>query len=112
MSDSSELRFKVAVDENHVPEAIAWSAEGMQEAGIADALLIGLWDPEAKNSMRMDLWTKNMNVEDMKIFFHQSLLSMADTFSRATGEEIAAKHLRDFAMAFGEDLGIIKQGEG
>jgi hypothetical protein len=30
--------------------------------------------------MRIDLWTKEMPVDEMKIFFHQTLVAMSDTF--------------------------------
>jgi gliding motility-associated protein GldC len=36
--------------------------------------------------MRIDLWTKEMPVDEMKIFFHQTLVAMSDTFHRATGD--------------------------
>jgi hypothetical protein len=29
--------------------------------------------------MRIDLWTKEMPVDEMKIFFHQTLVAMSDT---------------------------------
>jgi gliding motility-associated protein GldC len=46
--------------------------------------------------MRIDLWTKEMPVDEMKIFFHQTLVAMSDTFHRATGDEKMAETMKDF----------------
>jgi gliding motility-associated protein GldC len=49
--------------------------------------MLSVWDSKSKESMRIDLWTKEMPVDEMKIFFHQTLVAMSDTFHRATGEK-------------------------
>jgi gliding motility-associated protein GldC len=48
-----------------------------------------------------------MNVEEMKIFFHQTLLTMADTFEKATGEKNICDDMRDYCMHFAEKMKII-----
>jgi gliding motility-associated protein GldC len=50
--------------------------------------------------MRIDLWTKEMPVDEMKIFFHQTLVAMSDTFHRATGDEKMAETMKDFLRIF------------
>ncbi len=40
-------------------------------------------------------------VDEMKQFYHQNLLTMADTLERATNDAEAAKSLRNFAQEFG-----------
>ena len=69
--------------------------------------MIALWDAKEYNTLRIDLWTNDMMVDEMKLFYHQSLLSMADTFERATGEVEAAKDMRAFAQQFGEKMNLI-----
>jgi len=108
--ESSEIKFTVHLDENKVPETIEWGASDPGEKGECKATMINIWDSEAKNTLRIDLWTKDMEVDDMKIFFHQTLLSMSDTLARATGEEALATEMRDFAQGLGEKMGIIKRG--
>jgi gliding motility-associated protein GldC len=44
--------------------------------------MLSVWDSKVKESMRIDLWTKEMPVDEMKIFFHQTLVAMSDTFHR------------------------------
>ena len=63
----------------------------LKRAGVNDAeakaFLLSVWDHETKNALRIDLWTKDMPVDDMKMFFYQTLLAMSDTFMRATQDE-------------------------
>lgn len=102
---TSEIRLKVGLDENRVPEALSWSAE---DGGInneeAKAMLLSVWDDKNKESLKIDLWTKDMPVEEMKIFFHQTLTTMADTFYKATQDEKMTATMKDFCDYFAEKL--------
>ena len=53
----------------------------------AKALMMALWDGEDKTAMRIDLWTKDMMVDEMADFYYQVLLTMADTYDRATNHQ-------------------------
>jgi gliding motility-associated protein GldC len=68
-----------------------------------------MWDEKAKNTLRMDLWTKEMSVEEMKQFFHQTLLTMADTFERATGDTRITGDMRDFCYYFAERMNLLEK---
>ena len=50
-----------------------------------------------------------MSVEEMKQFFHQSLLTMADTFEKATGETLITADLRDYCYHFAEKMNILPE---
>jgi len=76
---------------------------------MTSAFLLSLWDPNEKNTMKIDLWTKDMSIEEMKQFFHQSLLSMADTFEKATGENLICEDLRDYCYHFAEKMKIMPE---
>lgn len=106
---TSEIKFTVSVDENNVPLAIRWEAQDAGEKSAAKSVMISLWDEKEKNTLRIDLWTKDMLVDEMKIFFHQSMLSMADTLERATGEDKLAGDLRDYCAHFAEKLNLLKK---
>ena len=45
-----------------------------------------------------------MRTDEMKHFFHQTLVSMADTLARATNEDKMAADMRDFCHHFAEKL--------
>lgn len=100
----SEIKFTVELDENHVPERIEWAAEDGNAQSTCKATLISLWDEKEQNTLRIDLWTKEMTVDDMKAFFHQNIMTMADTFQRATGEEKMAMQMREFGEYFAEHM--------
>ena len=108
---TSEIRLNVGLDENKIPETIKWTAE---DGGIADeetkAIMLSVWDNKKKESLRIDLWTKDMPVDEMKIFFHQTLSAMADTFERATDDKKMSATMRDFCEYFAEKLEL-KRGE-
>lgn len=100
----SEITIRLQMDENHVPEHIEWKAEDGNGQGVGKAMLLSFWDAEELNTMRIDLWTKEMTVEEMKAFFHQNILTLADTFERATNEDRMAAQMRDFADYFAEHM--------
>ncbi|WP_347050589.1 gliding motility protein GldC [Flavobacterium olei] len=106
---NSEIRFNVELDENRVPEKLTWSAQdGGVQAEEAKAIMLSIWDSKAKETMRIDLWTKEMPVDEMKIFFHQTLVAMADTFKRATDDEKMSDTMKDFCDYFAEKLELTK----
>lgn len=107
---TSEIRLNVGLDENKIPETIQWTAE---DGGITDeetkAVMLSVWDNEKKESLRIDLWTKDMPVDEMKIFFHQTLSAMADTFERATDDKKMSATMRDFCEYFAEKLELKRE---
>ena len=110
MSDlkKSKIIIEVATNENNIPEEINWTAEdGGVEDAKAEAFILSMWDKDATTAMRIDLWNKEMTVDDMKKFFHQTLLTMADTFERATGEKNITEDLRDYCHHFADKMGIL-----
>jgi gliding motility-associated protein GldC len=106
---TSTIELKVTLDENRIPEKLQWTAE---DGGIvkeeAKAMMLSVWDPKANETLRIDLWTKDMPVDDMKIFFHQTLVGMSDTFSRATQDEKMTATMKDFCDYFAEKLDLKK----
>lgn len=106
---TSKIEFYVDMDENRIPEQLKWSAEdGNISNEEAKALMISVWDHHKKETLRMDLWTKDMPVDEMKQFFHQTLLSMATTFERATNDDKMSATMRDFCDYFAEKLNLKK----
>ncbi len=103
----SKISVEVGLDENKVPEALNWSAE---DGGVvnqsAKAVMLSVWDHNAQESLRIDLWTKDMPVDQMKVFFHQTLVSMSDTYYRATQDEKMSETMKDFCAYFAEKLNL------
>ena len=106
---TSEIKFLVELDENRVPEKLTWTAQdGGVEAEEAKAMMLSIWDANAQETLRIDLWTKDMPVDEMKLFFHQTLVAMSDTFRRATDDEKMADTMKDFCDYFAEKLELNK----
>ncbi len=107
--NTSTIELKVELDENRIPEKLSWSAE---DGGIkneeAKAMMLSVWDSKQQESLRIDLWTKDMPVDEMKLFFHQTLVTMADTFNRATQDEKMTATMKDFCDYFAEKLELKK----
>ena len=105
----SKIELNVELDENRVPEKLSWSA---QDGGInneeAKALMLSVWDNNNKETLRIDLWTKDMPVDEMKQFFHQTLVTMSDTFYKATQDEKMTATMKDFCDYFAEKLELKK----
>ncbi|TNJ43724.1 gliding motility protein GldC [Tamlana fucoidanivorans] len=107
--NTSKIELNVALDENRIPEKLFWTAE---DGGIANeeakAMMLAVWDSKVKETLRIDLWTKDMPVDEMKLFFHQTLVAMSDTFYRATQDEKMSATMKDFCDYFAEKLELKK----
>ena len=100
--NQSTIKIDVLLDPNKVPEQINWvasdsSAEMVQKA---KAMSVAFWDGADKTAMRIDLWTKDMMVDEMADFYYQMLMSMADTFKRATQQQELSEDMKKFAKEF------------
>ena len=60
MSKESEIRIRIQLDDDQLPEQITWQASDSTaaEPQVSKAFLISLWDPAYKETLRIDLWTR------------------------------------------------------
>ena len=72
------------------------------------ATMLTIWDEKENTTLRIDLWSKDMLVENMKKFFYENLMTMADTYQRATTEDDLSNDIRKFAREFGVKAGLMK----
>jgi len=105
---SSEIKINVITDAMNLPETMNWQATDSGVDGInpLKAVMLSVWDAKENTTLKIDLWTKDMLVDDMKQFFHQTLISMANTLERATNEDKMAGDMRDFCDYFAEKMGL------
>lgn len=99
---TSNITIDVQLDPDKVPQSISWKASDSTAdmAQKAKAMMIAFWDGSDKSALRIDLWTKEMMVDEMADFFYQTLVTMADTYNRATQQAELAKDMKDFAKQF------------
>jgi gliding motility-associated protein GldC len=108
---TAEIKVTVQLDDSNVPENILWESTDStnKEAVPVKSIMLALWDQNYQNALRIDLWTKDMPVDEMKIFFYQTLMTMGDSFLRATGEKNIIEDLRDYCAHFAEKMEIAKK---
>ena len=108
ITKTSEIKVQIGLNDNNLPIRMKWTAtDGNVDNQEARAMLLSLWDPNERNTMKIDLWTKDMSVEEMKQFFHQTLLTLSDTFEKATGEHKICEDLRDYCYHFADKMDIL-----
>lgn len=110
MPSTSNIRIAVTTDEAGVT-GIRWEADDAPEPGPQDAnaMILALWDAERRNALRIDLWTKQMTVDDMNDFMFQTLLSLADTYRAATNDDALMADIKIFAREFAEKAAAAEQ---
>ena len=108
---TKQISIAVDLDKEHVPSEIRWTADDLQgmDQAVCRAMFLSLWDHNRKDTLKLDLWTRDMTVDEMKIFFHQTLVSMADSLEKAIQDERITGDMRDFCDYFAEKMEI-KQG--
>ena len=105
----SKISFEIELDENNLPQTISLNTDDGKLNNVkVKSLLISAWDAKTKETLRIDLWTKDMMVNEMMIMYHQTLTSMANSLEKATNEDKLAGALRDYCTFFAEQSGIIK----
>ena len=98
----STISIDVTLDENRVPEAIHWNATDNVAGTMqtAKGMMLSFWDGAEKTALRVDLWTKEMMVDEMADFFYQTFMTMADTYDRATHHHELVEDMKTFAKDF------------
>lgn len=98
----SNISIDVYLDDQKVPEQIKWKASDSSADmdQMAKAMMLAFWDGADKSALRIDLWTKDMMVDEMADFYYQLLMTMADTFNRATNQPDLSAEMKEFAKDF------------
>ena len=85
----SEIKFRIVLDDQNIPEKIYWDATDKQPQGEEEtkSMSLNIWDHMNKNTMRIDLWSKEMPVDEMKRFYIDCLGGLAQSILNSTGDE-------------------------
>lgn len=100
MSNNSEIILSIGLDNEKVPQKIEWQAAdgGVEKPKEAKAFMLSIWDGDENTALRIDLWTKKMMVDEMNDFFFQTMMTMADTYARATNNTDIVSDMKKFAQ--------------
>lgn len=95
----SEIRFKIGLDEQNIPLDIKWQASDSknQELRACKSIMISIWDAAQKETMKIDLWTNDMTIDEMHSHYFQTLLSITESYHRATKNPFAKEEMKKFA---------------
>ncbi|MBH19435.1 MAG: gliding motility protein GldC [Crocinitomicaceae bacterium] len=113
MSQNKSLKkekfsIDVLMDENLIPEDLQWnSSKGNGQSEKASAALIYLWNAQKNETFSLDLWTKKMSIEEMNKMMFQTIMTLANSYEKATSEDQLANAMRDFGEFFGEKTEIL-----
>ena len=103
----SKITFEITLDENKVPEKIKWSApDGGVNNEDSKATFISVWNHKKQETLKIDLWTKDMPVDQMNVFIHQTLVSMSETFFKATQNQKIYDAFKQFCDYFSEKINL------
>ncbi len=102
----SEINFTIELDDDNIPHKIYWQATDQPGNGPTEtkSLAISLWDHQQLNTLRIDLWTKDMPVNEMKRFYVDAMGGMAQNMLNATGDKFMSQELNALCDKFVEYL--------
>ena len=103
----NRIVIDVVLDEEKLPQDILWKAASTNETSSSKALLLSLFERDSKDTLKIDLWTKDMQVAEMDRFFYHTLKGLADTYLRATSNKELANEMQKFVQYFGERTEIV-----
>ena len=94
---TSEIRLKVELDKDNVPEKLFWHAEDGQSTGLEEtkAFNLSIWDQHRQETLRMDLWSKDMPIHEMKRFYIDIIGGMAQSIQASTDDAYMAQEMND-----------------
>jgi gliding motility-associated protein GldC len=107
----SVIQLEVELDEQRIPQTMRWSSsDGRETEGSGcSAFLLSIWEPESRQALRIDLWTRDMQKDEMNLLMFQTLLTLSETYGRAVGDREITDMIRDFSYRFGEKTQLIRK---
>lgn len=106
----SAIELRVGLDKDNIPTRIRWKAEGSPDTPDfkeCKAMLLSVFDPEHLETLKIDLWTQKMQINEMDRFFYQTLRAMVDTYFKATKNKELTNAMYQFTEYFGEETEVI-----
>ena len=106
---TSQIRINVGLNEQNIPVEITWEADDQKgvEPKPCKAMFLSLFERQAKETLKIDLWTEDMQVAEMDRMIFHTLRSMTDTYLKASNHVELAQQFQQFVHYFGEKTGII-----
>jgi len=109
----SNIQLDISLDDNNLPHEIVWTSEdgNNKESKVCKSMFLSMWDGEEKNTMRIDLWTKDMQIDEMHTHFFQMMLSIGDSYKRATNNPFVQEDIKNFCMQLADKTRAWEEGK-
>mgnify|MGYP005849401055 FL=1 len=106
MARKENISLEITLDQANVCEAIQWDATQKPTEGAekAKGMMLALWEGWQNGTLKIDLWTKEMEVHEMKRFCIETIAGMAETIRNATGDEVMAMDLENMCKKLEDRL--------
>ncbi|MFN8310639.1 MAG: gliding motility protein GldC [Chitinophagales bacterium] len=110
----SDIRFRVTLNEANVPLDIKWQATDASNSELRDckSIMVSIWDAVQKETLKIDLWTTEMTIDEMHSHFFQTILSMADSYHKATKNPFVKEEMKNFAEQLAKKTAEWESGKG
>ncbi|MEE9374336.1 MAG: gliding motility protein GldC [Saprospiraceae bacterium] len=104
------ISITIELDDSKVPSRLTWDSSDNPKGKKneeAKAFLLSIFSKEKLETLKIDLWTKEMQVSEMDRLFYNTLKGLAETYKKATHNNDLASDMDRFAQYFGEEVDIL-----
>lgn len=111
----SKITVEVGLNDQKMPVEMRWAASDDPDGRTPQpvkGMLLALFSEEHKETLKIDLWTKDMQIREMDRFMYQTLRGLAETYYKATQNQELANAMQQFVYYFGVESEIIPKPEG
>jgi len=105
----SKITIDISLNENNIPEKISCISSDDKYKKEIKSFMLSLWDPNKKETLKIDLWTKDMLLDEMKVFICQSILSVKHIVKRALDDDSIVNKIDKFSSEIAKEMGIIQK---
>lgn len=97
----TNIDIHIHLDEKNIPEKIFWdSKDGNIFNKTCKAFILSIWNNNREETSTIELWIKNMPVEEINKFFYQTFFSIGNAYERATSNKIISQEIKNFGDKF------------
>lgn len=109
----SEISFEIQLDKDRIPEKIFWDATENPNEGINEtkAISISVWDHYHRGLLGINLWTKDMPVDEMNHFTVDMIGNMVQMLRDSTQDEKMISILEDAGRQITKHLNDLAKQE-
>jgi len=109
INKKSTIYLEIGLDEDSVPAQIKWKSDDKvgNDFVEAKAFLLSIFDKEHRDTLKIDLWTKEFQIEEMDRMMYYTLKGLADSYHKATNNKELANEMQKFIQYFGERTKIV-----